>query len=83
MRATSFDGLKLDKDGKLENVDKLKADIEKDWADFKVTTTTKGAQVENPPANNGKAKRSKEEIMAIKNTSERQQAIAENLDLFQ
>ena len=83
MRATSFDGLKLDKDGKLENVDKLKADIEKDWANFKVTTTTKGAQVENPPANNGKAKRSKEEIMAIKNTSERQQAIAENLDLFQ
>ena len=83
MRATSFDGLKLDKDGKLENVDKLKADIEKDWADFKVTTTTKGAQVENPPASNGKAKRSKEEIMAIKNTSERQQAIAENLDLFQ
>ena len=83
MRATSFDGLKLDKDGKLENVDKLKADIEKDWADFKVTTTTKGAQVENPPANNGKAKRSKDEIMAIKDTSERQRAIAENLDLFQ
>ena len=83
MRATSFDGLKLDKDGKLENVDKLKADIEKDWADFKVTTTTKGAQVENPPASNGKAKRSKDEIMAIKDTSERQRAIAENLDLFQ
>lgn len=83
MRATAFDSMKLDKDGKLENVDKLKADIEKDWADFKVTTTTKGAQVENPPASNGKAKRSKDEIMAIKDTSERQRAIAENLDLFQ
>ena len=59
-----------------------KADIEKDWADFKVTTTTKGAQVENPPANNGKAKRSVDEIMAIKDDAARQRAIAENHELF-
>jgi hypothetical protein len=83
LRATTFDDKKLGADGALENADKLKEAIEKDWADFKVTTTTKGANVENPPANNGKAKRSKDEIMSIKDTSERQRAIAENLDLFQ
>lgn len=82
LRATSFDDKKLGADGKLENADDLKAAIEKDWADFKVTTTTKGANVETPPANNGKAQRSKEEIMSIKDTAERQRAIAENHELF-
>ena len=82
LRATTFDDKKLGADGKLENADDLKAAIEKDWADFKVTTTTKGANVETPPANNGKAQRSKEEIMSIKDTAERQRAIAENHELF-
>jgi len=83
IRATDFKNMKLGDDGKLENAEGLKKDIGENWADFKVTTTTKGATVENPPANNGKAKRSKDEIMSIKDTSERQRAIAENLDLFQ
>lgn len=52
IRATIFDGMKLDADGKLENADALKKTIEKDWADFKVTTGTKGAKVENPPKDN-------------------------------
>lgn len=52
IRATPFDGMKLDADGKLENADALKKTIEKDWADFKVTTGTKGAKVENPPKDN-------------------------------
>lgn len=82
IRATSFDDKKLGADGKLENADALKQGIEKEWADFKVSTTTKGATVETPPANNGKAKRSVDEIMAIKDTAERQRAIAENHELF-
>ena len=82
IRATSFDDKKLDKDGKLENAEALKQSIEKEWADFKVTTTTKGATVETPPANNGKSKRTVDEIMAIKDTGERQRAIAENHELF-
>lgn len=82
LRATNFDDKKLDKDGKLENEAALKADIEKDWADFKVTTTTKGADVSTPPANKGPAKKTVDEIMAIKNTAERQRAIAENHELF-
>lgn len=51
IRATVFDGMKLDTEGKLENADALKKTIEKEWADFKVTTQTKGADVANPPTN--------------------------------
>ena len=41
-----------------------------------------GANTSNPPANNGVAK-TKEQIMGIKDTAERQRAIAQNLTLFQ
>lgn len=81
MRATTFDSMKLDKDGALENADELKKSIESEWADFRVTTQEKGAEVETPPAKST-AKRTKEEIMAIKDTAERQKAIAENHELF-
>ena len=80
-RATDFSGMKLGKDGTLQNADALKEAIRKDWADFKVTQETKGADVQTPPAGNS-SKRSKEEIMAIKDTGERQRAIAENHELF-
>lgn len=53
IRATVFDGMKLGDDGNLEKADDLKKAIEKEWADFKVTTGTKGADVENPPKNQG------------------------------
>lgn len=74
--------VELDADGNATNADKLMSAMKDEWKGFIVTTTTKGAAVENPPANNGKAKRSKDEIMAIKDTAERQRAIAENHELF-
>lgn len=52
IRATSFDGIKLDADGKLEKPDELRTAIGKDWADFKATTKTEGAKVDNPPKDN-------------------------------
>lgn len=69
------------KDGAIENAEDLTKSIKTEWADFITTTTTRGADVSTPPTNNG-AKKTKAEIMAIKDTSERQKAIAENLDLF-
>lgn len=81
LRATDFGGMKLNEDGTLDKADALKKDIESNWADFRVTTKNKGVNVENPPANTG-TKRTKEEIMAIKDTAERQKAIAENHELF-
>ena len=41
-----------------------------------------GANTSNPPTNSGVAK-TKEQIMGIKDTAERQREIAQNLDLFQ
>lgn len=49
IRATDFDGIKLDAEGKLEKADELKASIGKDWSDFKATTRTDGAKVDTPP----------------------------------
>lgn len=82
IKATTFDDKKLDADGKLEKLDELKAAAEKDWADFKVTQKTKGANVETPPTGGNPPKRTKEEIIAIKDSGERQKAIAENHELF-
>ena len=82
LRVTDFSGMKLDKDGNLEGADKLTESIKSDWQDFISTTSTKGAGVQDPPAKGGKAK-TKEEILAIKDTTERQQAMAENIELFQ
>lgn len=52
IKATVFDGMKLGEDGKLEKADELKKSIETEWADFKVSTRTKGADVDNPPKDN-------------------------------
>lgn len=49
----NIDGLKIDKDGNIEEADKLKESVKTEWADFITTTGTKGADVSNPPANGG------------------------------
>ena len=81
-RVTDFSKMKLTKDGALEGAEDLTKAIEKDWADFVVTTGKKGADVDNT-GNNGTGKpMTKNDIMAIKDTAERQKAIAEHIDLF-
>lgn len=81
IRATDFSGIKLGKDGKLENENDLRENAKKEWGDFIVTTSERGAHVSTPPAG-VKAVKTKEEIFAIKDTAERQKAIAENHELF-
>lgn len=49
IKVTDFSAMKLDKDGNLENADKLKEGIKKDWGEFIVKTQQRGARVENPP----------------------------------
>ena len=49
LKVTDFSGMKLDKDGKLENADKLKEAIGKEWAPFKVTIRERGEDVPHPP----------------------------------
>ena len=80
-RVTDFSKMKLGKDGKLADEDELRKAINHEWSEFKTTVTEKGAVVETPPQT-GKATKTKDEIMAIKDTHQRQQAIAENHELF-
>lgn len=49
IKVTDFSGVVV-KDGKLDKVDKLKEVIKTEWADFIMSTSTKTATVDNPPA---------------------------------
>jgi len=81
LKVTDFSKMKLDKDGNLDKADELRKSINEEWSEFKTTITEKGANVEKPPQT-GKPMKTREEILAIKDTTERQKAIAENLNLF-
>ena len=82
LKTVALDELKLT-DGKLDDVEGLTKQAKEEWGDFIVTSKESGISSPNPPANNGgKTVRTKEEIMAIKDTQERQRAIAENHELF-
>lgn len=81
LEITKFDKLKLDKDGKLENIDELNKEINEKYAGFIVETTTqRSTKVPTPPSN--VAEISKEKILEEKDTAKRQKMIAEHIDLF-
>lgn len=83
LRLTDFSTMKLGKDGKLENEQALSDAIKTDWSDYIVSEGERGTDVETPPAESSGKKISREDINKIKNTKERQKAIAENLDLYE
>ena len=83
IKVSDIDGLELDKDGKIKDVEKRTENVKTEWADFIETTTTRGANTANPPANNGKGTgKTKEEIMAIRDPAVRQAEIAKNPEVF-
>jgi len=74
-KVSDIDNLKLDKDGKIEGVDELKKTLTSEWEDFIVKDSTQGAKTATPPGSNGGAAvKTKEEILKIKDTTERQNA---------
>jgi predicted nucleic acid-binding Zn-ribbon protein len=81
MRVTNLADIQLDKEGKLKDKEKIVENVKSEWADFIDTKDIKGADTKTPPANNG-GKLTKEDILKIKDTTERQQKIAENHELF-
>lgn len=81
LKVTNLADVSIDKDGKLKDYEKLMDSVKSEWADFIDTARKEGADVKNPPANNG-GKMTKDDILKIKDASERQQAIAENHELF-
>lgn len=78
---TNVDDLQV-VDGKLQDSDKISADIKSNWSEFVTTTSTKGATVETPPTNNGGKTMTRDEIMAITDRAERREAIKNNPQAF-
>ena len=82
LKVSDVDGIELDENGNVKNSEALEKNIKDEWSDFIVKTTEKGANTSTPPSNTGGKAMTKEEIMAIKDTAERQKAIKENHELF-
>ena len=74
-------GIEFDENGNIKDVNDIKAKAREEWADFIVTEETHGSNPAQPPTNTG-GKMSKEDIMKIKDTAERQKAIADNHEVF-
>jgi hypothetical protein len=74
--------VELDDKGEVKGADKVVENIKSEWSDFIVKEHQEGAGTETPPADKGGTKMTKEQIMAIKDREERQQAISENHELF-
>ena len=53
LKVTDLSKVELDKDNKIKNADDLKKSVQEEWKDFIVTQEEQGANVGNPPANNG------------------------------
>lgn len=81
-KLAELDKIKLDKDGKIEGCDDLKKNLAEEWSDFITKDGKEGAGTSTPPENKGGSGKTKEEIMKIKDTGDRQKAIAENHELF-
>ena len=52
LKVSDLANIELDADGKIKNADKLTENIKSEWSDFIQTSSTQGADVANPPANN-------------------------------
>ena len=75
----TIESLELDKDGKVKNSGDVVKAIKTDWADFITKDGVKGAETPTPPGGNSGKVLTKEEILKIKDTSERQAAWGEFL----
>lgn len=80
LAVTKLDDLELEGDN-IKDADKVTDSIKEEWADFIVKERQSGSPVETPPKGTGKTM-TKEQILAIRDTTERQKAIAENHELF-
>lgn len=76
-----IDGLELDGD-KIKDSKALDDLLNGDYKGLIGMTTTKGTETQTPPATTGGGKMTKEQIMGIKDTAQRQAAMLANAELF-
>lgn len=83
LKVSDVDSIEFDDEGKVKDKNDLLKSIKEEWSDFIQTADVQGAKTDNPPANTGGSKTlTKDDIMKVKDTSERQKLIKENIDLF-
>lgn len=73
-KLAELDKIKLDKDGKIEGANDLKKSLAEEWSDFIVKDGKEGAGTATPPEGSSGVLKTREEIMKIKDTQERQKA---------
>lgn len=80
LKVADIDSLKIDKDGKAEDADKIIESIKTDYSDFVVTKTEAGANTAQPPAGTPTdGTKTKDEIMKMTDANARQAEIAKIL----
>lgn len=82
LKVSDVDSIELDEDGNIIDKDDLIKSIKEEWSDFITTADVQGAKTENPPANTGGKTITRDDIIKVKDTSERQKLIKENIELF-
>lgn len=85
LKVTNFDEIEFDDKGQIKDAADVKKKIESDWSGFIESTQTKGANVKNPPTNDGGtgSYTSREEARkGVKSTAEMMKRIRENPQLY-
>lgn len=82
LKYSDVDSLEFDDDGKVKNSKEIMKSLKEEWSDHIEVKNQSGSTTPNPPANNGGKGMSKEDIMKIKDTAERQKAMLENPEVF-
>jgi hypothetical protein len=84
LKYAEWDKIELDEEGKLKDAKSHVKNAREEWAEYVVKNGQRGAETHNPPENGGGGRtyKTKDEIMKIADTVERQKAIADNHELF-
>lgn len=80
-KAYDLSKLELDKDGSIKGKDSIAEALKNEYSDFIGEVSKEGVQGATPPTGDS-AGMTKDKIMAIKDATARQKAIAENIELF-
>lgn len=82
IKYSDIDSVELDEKGKIKDSKNILKEIKEEWSDHIEKYEKKGADTKTPPDGGGKSSMTKEEIMQIKDRTERQKAIDENHEVF-
>lgn len=77
IKYTNFDELELDDSGKIKDAKERMKSVKEEWSELVSETHTAGAETPHPPTTGKGGGMTKEEIMQIKDTTERQKALRE------